>query len=71
MRGCDKDDPSFILKDKPGFDCPFVVKNKLAKCTKFDAAFCPESCDMREECEAAVEAKAGVPDETLHCYYLS
>ena len=47
-----------------------MVENKLAKCTKFDTAFFPESYNMREECEAAMEAKAGVLDETLHCYYL-
>ncbi len=60
----------FILKDKPGFDCPFVVENNLVKCTKFDAAFCPESCNMREECEVAMEAKAGMLDKSLHCYCL-
>jgi hypothetical protein len=47
-----------------------VGENKPAKCTKFDAAFCPESCNMTEECKAAMEAKADMLDETLHCYYL-
>ncbi len=50
--------------DKSSFDCAFVVKSKPAKCAKFDAAFCPKSCNMREECEAAMEARAGVLDET-------
>ena len=60
----------FILKDKPSFDCAFVVKNKPIKCTKFDAEFSSESCKMQKECKVAMEAKAGVLDETLHCYYL-
>ncbi len=60
----------FILKDKPRFDCAFVVEIKLAKCTKFDAAFFPESCNITEECKAAMEAKAYMLDDTLHCYYL-
>jgi hypothetical protein len=70
QKGCNEYNPSFILKDKPSFHCAFMVKNKLVKCTKFDTTFCPKSCNMREECKAAMEAKAGMLDKSLHCYYL-
>ncbi len=36
----------------------------LEKCAKFGVAFRPKSCNMGEECEAAMEARAGVLDET-------
>ncbi len=52
-----KDDPSFLYKDKPGFDCTFLVANNPDKCLKLHgkktmgAAICPVSCDMVKECE--------------------
>ncbi len=41
-----------------------MVENKPAKCTKFDAAFVPECCHMKEECKAEMEARAGMLDKT-------
>ncbi len=55
------DDPNFLYKDKPGFDCAFVGKYKPEKCAKktqdgavaIGVAPCPVSCGMVEECRAS------------------
>ena len=52
-----EDDPSFLYKDKPGFDCAFLEANNLDKCLKLHgdktvgAASCPGSCGMVKECK--------------------
>ncbi len=54
----------FLPKDKPGFDCAFVAKNKPVKCAKFGVMFCCKSCNMREKCKTTLEARAGVLNDT-------
>ena len=58
-----EDDPSFLYKDKPGFDCAFLAANKPDKCLKLHgdetvgAASCPLSCGMVNECEKDVQSE--------------
>ncbi len=58
-----EDDPSFLYKDKPGFDCAFLAANKPDKCLKLHgdetvgAASCPVSCGMVKECEKDVQSE--------------
>jgi len=50
------DDPVFLHRGKPGFDCEFIAKNKPDKCYKdldggkLGVISCPKSCNMMEEC---------------------
>jgi len=46
------DDPTFLYKNKPGYNCVFIAKTKPKKCVRIGAISCPKSCNMREECRA-------------------
>jgi len=52
------DDPTFLYKNKPDFDCGYIAKNKPAKCfglqngVKIGISSCPKSCNLVNDCKA-------------------
>ena len=58
------DDPTFLYKDKPGYDCAYIGRERPEKCAKVHngntvgAVDCPESCGMVQECLLAAAARA-------------
>ncbi|KAL7552435.1 hypothetical protein ACHAWF_015674, partial [Thalassiosira exigua] len=57
-----KDDPDFLYKDKEGFTCSYLGKEKPQNCVKLHSGVmiglksCPESCDMVKQCRFASAA---------------
>ena len=59
---CETDNPTFLYKDKAGYNCEYIAKNSPDICSKLHdgmmvgVAYCPVACKMVKECEEVQES---------------